>query len=71
MNLLLILQILIAVFLIGAILLQNQNGGLSASFGGAGEFYRSRRSLEKMLFMATVILSAVFGVLSLLLLLPR
>ncbi len=66
-----IFQIAVAVLLIGAILLQNQKGGLSASFAGAGEFYRSRRSLEKMLFVATIALATVFGIFSILLLLPR
>lgn len=68
---LVILQIIVAIFLIGAILLQMQGSGLSNVFGGGGEFYRSRRSVEKILVAATVILSAVFGILSIILLIPR
>ncbi len=71
MNLVLVLQVIVAALLIGAVLLQNQNGGLSASFGGGGEFYRSRRSLEKFMFYGTIFLAGVFGLLSVILLIPR
>ncbi len=67
----LVLQIVVSALLIGAVLLQSQSGGLSASFGGGGEFYRSRRSLEKFLFAATIGLAAIFGILSVILLIPR
>lgn len=61
-----IIQILIAVFLIGAILLQMQGSGLSKTFGGGGEFYRSKQSMEKILIWATIILAILFGLSSLL-----
>lgn len=66
-----IADIVIAVLLIASILLQMQGSGLSSSFGGSGEFYRSRRSMEKLLVWATVILTAIFAVISIILLLPR
>ncbi|MEK7534325.1 MAG: preprotein translocase subunit SecG [Patescibacteria group bacterium] len=67
-----ILEIIVAVFLIIVILLQVQGGGLSGAFGaGKGEFYRSKRSFEKLLVWITIILSALFGVLSIVLLIPR
>mgnify|MGYP001561777235 FL=1 len=56
--------------LIGVILLQTQGSGLSASFGGSGESFRSRRSMEKLLIYATIIFAIVFAVLSILLLMP-
>jgi len=64
-------QIIVAFLLIGAILLQMQGGGLSSAFGGSGEFYRSRRSLEKLLVWATVGLSFLFALISIALLIPR
>lgn len=64
-------DIVIAVLLIVSILLQMQGSGLSSSFGGSGEFYRSKRSVEKLLVWATVILTALFAVVSIILLLPR
>jgi protein translocase SecG subunit len=63
-----ILQTVVSILLIVAILLQAQGGGLSTSFGGGGEFYRSRQSAEKFLIGGTIFLTIVFGVLSLLLL---
>lgn len=65
------LDIIIAVLLIASILLQMQGSGLSSSFGGSGEFYRSRRSAEKFLLWTTVILATLFAIVSLVLLIPR
>jgi len=66
-----ILEIVVAVLLIIVILLQMQGQGLSSSFGGGGEFYRSKQSLDKLLIFATVILSTLFGIFSIILLIPR
>lgn len=71
MTVVYILQIIVSVLLIGAVLLQSQSGGLSTAFGGGGEFYRSRRSLEKVLYIGTIVLAAVFAILSVFLLIPR
>lgn len=66
-----ILQIVIAILLIAVILMQMQGSGLSNAFGGGGEFYRSRRSLEKFLVIATIVLASLFAVLSIILLIHR
>jgi protein translocase SecG subunit len=66
-----ILEIVVSALLIGVILMQVQGSGLSASFGGSGESFRSRRSMEKLLVWATIILSVLFAALSLILLIPR
>ncbi len=66
-----ILEIGVAIFLIVAILLQVQGSGLSSAFGGGGEFYRSKRSIEKLLVWVTAILAVIFGILSIMLLIPR
>lgn len=63
-----ILEIAVAVALIIVILLQMQGSGISGVFGGSGEFYRSKRSLEKLLMWATVVLAVLFGLLSIALL---
>lgn len=65
------LQIILAVLLIASILLQSQGSGLSTAFGGGGEFYRSRRSMEKYLMVGTIILSIGFTIITLLLLVPH
>lgn len=66
-----ILQIIICVLLIVAIVLQMQGSGLSTAFGGAGEFYRSKRSIEKMLVWITIGLAFIFAALSVMLLFPH
>lgn len=66
-----IIAIIVAILLIGVIMLQMQGTGLSSSFGGAGEFYRSKQSLDKLLVWATVVLAVLFGTLSVVLLMPR
>ena len=66
-----VLEIIVAVLLIIVILLQMQGSGLSGAFGGSGEFYRSKRSVEKLLMWATVVLAVFFGLLSIALLIIR
>lgn len=60
-----IIQIIIAIALITVILLQNRGTGLSNIFGGGGNVYLAKRGVEKGLFIATIILSIIFFVISL------
>jgi len=55
-----ILQILISILLIGAIIIQARGTGLGSAWGGTGEFYRSKRGMEKILFIATIVLATLF-----------
>ena len=55
----LIIHIIVAVGLIGLILLQSSKGGLGGGLGG-GEFYRSKRGIDRLLFVVTVVLSVLF-----------
>lgn len=61
---LLIVQIVIAILLILAILLQHRGTSLGGAFGGEGAVYRSRRGAEKLLFYLTVILACLFVILA-------
>ncbi|MFH0863868.1 MAG: preprotein translocase subunit SecG [Candidatus Gottesmanbacteria bacterium] len=63
-NIITIIQIIISILLIGAILLQNKGQGLSSSFGGGGEFYHSKRGLEKIIYIATIVLIVLFFITS-------
>ena len=63
--------IIVAIALIVVIMLQMQGAGLSSSFGGGGEFYRSKQSIDKLLVWMTIILTITFGVLSIILLIPH
>ncbi len=64
---LIVLQIITAVFLIGSVILQAKGTGLGSSFGGSGELYQSKRGVEKIVFTSTIILTIIFALLSLLL----
>lgn len=55
-----IAQIIIAILLMSTILLQSRGAGLSGIFGGTGNIYRTKRGLEKKLFIATIVLSILF-----------
>jgi preprotein translocase subunit SecG len=55
-----IVQIIVSVLLMAAVLLQQRGTGLSATFGGEGNIYRTKRGLEKVLFIGTIVLSIVF-----------
>ncbi len=64
-----ILQIIISVLLVAVILLQDPGKGLSPVFGGGGETYRSKRTAQRFLVIATIGLSAALVILSVTLLL--
>lgn len=66
MSILSIIQIIIAVLLMLAILLQNQGAGMGAVFGGEGNVYKTKRGAEKVLFWLTVVLAVAFLVVALL-----
>lgn len=54
-----VVQIIVSIIVIVLILLQERSGGFSGVFGyGEGGFYSVRRGLEKIIFAATVVLSA-------------
>lgn len=59
-NVILVVQVLIAAGLVVSILLQSQGTGLGTSFGGSSEQFRSKRGVEKLLFRATIVLTALF-----------
>lgn len=53
-------QIVIAVAIIGAVLLQVRGGGLGGIFGQADSVYRTQRGVEKTLFQMTIALGCIF-----------
>ncbi len=71
MTLLTVLQLIIALLLIIVVILQTRGSEMGMSFGGGGESYRSKRGLEKILFYATIVLAAIFALLSVLALINR
>ena len=60
-QILTIVQILISIFLVASILLQQKGSGLGSTFGGDGSTgYSTRRGVEKVLFYSTIILALAF-----------
>jgi len=59
-------QIIIGVLLTISVILQSRGTGTGIAFGGAGESYRSKRGIEKVLFYATIALAALFAAISIL-----
>lgn len=56
-----LIHIVVSILLIACILLQARGSGLSSLFGGSGgEFYQKRRGIEKIIFIATIILAIIF-----------
>lgn len=70
MNPLVIVHAIVCALLVMCILLQPGESGMFSSGGmmSGGEFYHTRRGVEKILFYATFVLLAIFMVLNLLLL---
>lgn len=59
-TVLIVIQVVLSVLLSLVILTQHRGTGLSATFGGGGGFYASKRGAEKFLSTATIILAVLF-----------
>ena len=55
-----IVQMVLAVILIAAILLQARGTGLGTVFGGGGTIYRTKRGIEKSLYLVTIAVAILF-----------
>jgi protein translocase SecG subunit len=60
-----IAQVVLAVLLTAAILVQARGANVGLAFGGDGSFYRTRRGIEKKLHIATVVFAVLFLLVSL------
>jgi len=68
---LIFIQIFVAIMLIILILSQAKGAGLGSAWGGGSEFYTSRRGMEKILFIITIVLATLFLLLSIISLLLK
>lgn len=59
-NILPIVQIITSAALIFLIMMQAKGVGLGRAWGGGGEFYKSRRGVEKLIFQLTIIFASLF-----------
>ncbi len=64
-NALSIVQIIVSILLVGLILLQAQGTGLGNNWTGGGETYHTRKGVEKVIFIATVVSIIIFILISL------
>jgi preprotein translocase subunit SecG len=55
-----IAQLLIAIALIVVIMFQLHGGGMGGIFGQTDSVYRTRRGIERSLFILTIVLAVVF-----------
>lgn len=63
MNLLFIskvLHVVLVLLLIPLVMIQSKGVGLSSTFGGVGGYYRTRRGVEKVVFVVTIIIVIAF-----------
>ena len=58
-------QLIVAVALTFAVLLQSRGSGLGGTFGGDSSVYRSRRGIERRLWQFTIVLMVLFAMFSL------
>jgi len=57
-----IVQVILAVLLIISILLQQRGTGLGGVFGSELNVYRSKRGIEKFLFVSTIVIACLFAI---------
>jgi len=60
-----IIQFILAALLAAVILLQQKGAGLSGVFGGSSNIYSTKRGVDRILHLSTIIISIIFFSLSL------
>ncbi len=61
-----IAEIIVSIFLILVLLTQTRGAGFSGTFNNDSSVFRTRRGVEKTLFQLTIVLAAIFVVISIL-----
>lgn len=67
-TILTIIQVILAILLIAAILIQQKGAGLGEAFGGSNSLFTTRRGVDLVLHRATVVIAILFFVVALLML---
>ncbi len=52
--------IVVSILLVIGILLQSRSSGLGGIFGGEGNVFRTKRGIEKGIFITTIVLAVLF-----------
>lgn len=61
-----IFTIIISIIVTLLILMQGKGAGLGSAWGGGGEFYQTRRGIEKFTLQLTIIFTLLFFIISVL-----
>lgn len=64
MNSFTIIQMILAVLIVIAVIMQSRGSSGGMAFGGSGESYRAKKGIEKVLFYSTIVLAASFAAIS-------
>lgn len=65
-TILLIANIIVSLVVIVLILIQGRGAGLGSAWGGGGEYFQTRRGIEKVTLRLSIIFIALFLIISLL-----
>lgn len=58
-----VVQLILAVLLIAAVMIQVRNSGLGSSLGGSdSSFFHARRGIDRLLFNLTIVVALLFFV---------
>mgnify|MGYP003980181347 CR=1 FL=1 len=63
-NTFLVAQIVLSVIIVAFILLQAQGSGLGSTWGGGGETYHTKRGVETVIFILTIVAIILFAAVS-------
>lgn len=63
-NLVLVVYIIVSALIIFLVLIQGKGAGLGSAWGGGGEFFQTRRGVEKVTLRILVFLIVIFFLLS-------
>ncbi len=58
------LQLVSAIVLIVLVLLQRTSGDTASNFGDSMSFFQTRRGVERFMFVLTIIVAAIFAIVS-------
>ncbi|GIW63079.1 MAG: hypothetical protein KatS3mg090_0905 [Patescibacteria group bacterium] len=61
---LLIVNLVLSIIITALILIQGKGAGLGSAWGGGGEFYHTRRGLEKVIFKTLIVCVILFMLVS-------
>ena len=62
-----IAQLIVAIALIVVVLFQLHGGGMGGIFGQTDSVYRTRRGVERSLFILTIVLAVIFVIVAIIL----